>query len=461
MNTQDLIDAGGEILNAVTDAVTRNDYSQLNSTLRERVNDVARSVYPRSEAQKNTEDWKKRYEEQHKGGKQQRFRQDYRTAYRSSASSFPSAYGDGRTGVPAASPGGFFIQKSPGRTKGIVYFVLGLLWAIVSAPLAVFMLMLAVGFLAAHNSAGIIASLIAAGVSAGGLAGSIALMIKGNRERILVDHYYLYGKLLEKKEFFSIREFASRAGIAEKKLRAELAQMIRRGYLPKARMDAGETTLMLTDSAYAQYRSAEESRAAREQQAREKQQKEQQIYGELPAEAAAVLKEGGEYIRSVREANDRIPDNQEMSEKLYRLENIMNRIFAQVRKHPASAGELRRLMDYYLPTTAKLLGAYVELDKQPEVTNVVKTRHEIEQAMDTINDAFEKLLDSLFQDLAWDISSDISVMKTMLAQDGLTPGKMTSSEKEPVPVPFGASEQKAEASALHMEADTDGSAAER
>ena len=40
--------------------------------------------------------------------------------------------------------------------------------------------------------------------------------------------------------------------------------------------------------------------------------------------------------------------------------------------------------------------------------------------MDTINMAFESLLDSLFQDMAWDISSDISVMKTMMAQDGLT-----------------------------------------
>ena len=40
--------------------------------------------------------------------------------------------------------------------------------------------------------------------------------------------------------------------------------------------------------------------------------------------------------------------------------------------------------------------------------------------MDTINNAFENLLDSLFEDVAWDISSDISVMKMMMEQDGLT-----------------------------------------
>jgi hypothetical protein len=37
--------------------------------------------------------------------------------------------------------------------------------------------------------------------------------------------------------------------------------------------------------------------------------------------------------------------------------------------------------------------------------------------------AFEKLLDSMFEDTAWDISSDISVMKTMMQQEGLTESK--------------------------------------
>jgi hypothetical protein len=82
-------------------------------------------------------------------------------------------------------------------------------------------------------------------------------------------------------------------------------------------------------------------------------------------------------------------------------------------------------MNYYLPTTKKLLSAYVELDKQDTAgENIQQTKREIDMAMDTINMAFEKLLDSLFQDMAWDISSDISVMKSMMAQDGLTESGM-------------------------------------
>ena len=140
----------------------------------------------------------------------------------------------------------------------------------------------------------------------------------------------------------------------------------------------------------------------------------------LPGTAKDILSDGTEYIKFVRTINDKIPDTEEMSDKLYRLEEIMNKIFAQVRKNPESADELHKLMDYYLPTTKKLLSAYIELEKQPDLDNVTKTKAEISDAMDTINEAFENLLDSLFQDMAWDISSDISVMKTMMAQDGLT-----------------------------------------
>ena len=86
-------------------------------------------------------------------------------------------------------------------------------------------------------------------------------------------------------------------------------------------------------------------------------------------------------------------------------------------------------MSYYLPTTVKLLSAYKELDKQTvDGDNIRNTKKEIEDALDTINDAFEKLLDSMFQDMAWDVSSDISVMQTMLAQDGLTEQQMSAAE---------------------------------
>ena len=98
----------------------------------------------------------------------------------------------------------------------------------------------------------------------------------------------------------------------------------------------------------------------------------------------------------------------------------MQRIFDEVKRHPEVAGALHKMMEYYLPMTEKLLDSYRELDAQPVAgDNVIKTKKEIEDAVDSLNVAFEKLLDSLFADRAWDISSDISVLNTMLAQEGL------------------------------------------
>ena len=98
----------------------------------------------------------------------------------------------------------------------------------------------------------------------------------------------------------------------------------------------------------------------------------------------------------------------------------MIRIFQQVEKDPDVAGELHKFMNYYLPTTTKLVDAYQELYDQPAAgENMAGTKKEIEDTLDTINFAFEKLLDRFFQDTAWDISTDITVMKTMLAQEGL------------------------------------------
>ena len=90
-------------------------------------------------------------------------------------------------------------------------------------------------------------------------------------------------------------------------------------------------------------------------------------------------------------------------------------------KDPEDAGELKKMMSYYLPTTKKLLDAYCEMDEQPIAgENVENTKREIENALDTLNTAFEKLLDGFFEEKAWDISSDIQVLQNMLAQEGLT-----------------------------------------
>ena len=102
-------------------------------------------------------------------------------------------------------------------------------------------------------------------------------------------------------------------------------------------------------------------------------------------------------------ANDAIP-GEVISAKISRMELLVDRIFDRVEQNPDSVNDMRRMMDYYLPTTMKLLEAYEELDAQPvQGENIISSKKEIEDTIDTLNLAFEKLLDSLFQDTAWDV----------------------------------------------------------
>ncbi|MBQ1976763.1 MAG: 5-bromo-4-chloroindolyl phosphate hydrolysis family protein, partial [Clostridia bacterium] len=93
----------------------------------------------------------------------------------------------------------------------------------------------------------------------------------------------------------------------------------------------------------------------------------------------------------------------------------------RVKDHPEVIPDLKKMMDYYLPMTVKLLQAYADMDAQPvQGETIQNSKREIEGTLDTLNLAFEKILDELFQDTALDISSDITVLNTMLAREGLT-----------------------------------------
>lgn len=125
-------------------------------------------------------------------------------------------------------------------------------------------------------------------------------------------------------------------------------------------------------------------------------------------------------LDELRAVNDAIPD-EEMSDKIDRLEAVSAKIFEQAKTDPDKLPRMRKFMDYYLPTSLKLLQTYAELDAQGvEGANISESKRRIEETMDTLVHAFETQLDQLFQEDALDVSADIDVMENMLRADGLT-----------------------------------------
>ncbi len=135
-------------------------------------------------------------------------------------------------------------------------------------------------------------------------------------------------------------------------------------------------------------------------------------------------------LEQIRKINQAIPDPV-LTRKIDRIEEITGHILDYQKRHPEKASELHRFLNYYLPTTLKILNAYAELDSQGVAgANINATKERIENMMDLVVEGFEKQLDKLFEGDMMDISSDISVMEKMLSRDGLAGGmKMPKAEE--------------------------------
>lgn len=252
------------------------------------------------------------------------------------------------------------------------------------------------------------------------LAVSIVLACTGNRILNKVKRFNVYIEGMEGKEYGDIGVLAQRVKKSPKFVVKDIENMIQKGWFMQGHLDRQKACFMMTDNAYQQY---EELMSHLEEQRRQEQERKKQqdkAYSSMDPQIKDIIQTGDAYIKKIHECNDAIP-GYEISAKISRMETLIDRIFDRVEQNPGCIPEIRRLMEYYLPTTVKLLEAYEELDAQPvQGENILSSKREIEKALDTLNAAFEKLLDSLFQDTAWDVSSDISVLKTMLAQEGLT-----------------------------------------
>lgn len=255
------------------------------------------------------------------------------------------------------------------------------------------------------------------------MAGTGAGMVRS------VGRFRKYLSVLKDREYCDVKELAQKTGRSVKSVVKDLKKMIRKGWFRQGHLDEQGTCLMVSDEAYRQYTGLME-RMKREKAEREAAaEKARQEYSKLSPEVQKIVSAGDEYVRKIREANDAIP-GEEISAKISRMEMLVDRIFDRVEQNPESVDDIRKLMEYYLPTTIKLLEAYEELDAQPvQGENIISSKKEIEKTLDTLNTAFEKLLDDLFQDTAWDVSSDISVLNTMLAQEGLTEDGLTGKKK--------------------------------
>ena len=211
-------------------------------------------------------------------------------------------------------------------------------------------------------------------------AGGLGLLLGSHWMRRRLRRYAKYQTIAGKKETVSISQFAAAADVSPRRVENDLEQMVQKGYWGKeAYLDLSRGVLVRTFEAAEGYS------------------------GQL---------------RDIRRANDRIADPV-ISAKIDRLEELAGKIFRIVEEEPEKKTKASTFLNYYLPTTQKLLDSYADFEEAGvSGENVSQAKQRIANTMDKIVEGFERQLDQLYQSDAMDVDTDIRVMEQMLRRDG-------------------------------------------
>ena len=230
-------------------------------------------------------------------------------------------------------------------------------------------------------------------------AGGAGLFAAGSAMTRAVKRYGRYLAVIGKRSAVSVDELVRKLGYPRRRVERDLDKMIDKGYF-------GDAAYINEELDYL-FRSA----SADEELAR---QMEEAARPQTPREAEEGF---SGILRNIRRANDRIADP-EVSRQIDRLEEITARIFRAVEDDPTKLGRISTFLNYYLPTTQKLLDSYAEFEAAGvEGENLRQAKIRIRDTMENIVIGFEHQLDALYKADAMDVDKDIRVMEHMLRRD--------------------------------------------
>ena len=238
---------------------------------------------------------------------------------------------------------------------------------------------------------------------AGLLAGGLSLLIGGGVMNRRMRRYAKYLACAGERDAIPLAHLMEAADVGESKAERDLEAMVEKGmWGPTAYLDRGNDMLFRSQDAANAYFAAKRTAAP----------------VNVMAQPQAEGYEG--MLQAIRRANQRI-DDPVLSAKIDRLEVVTGQIFKVIQEQPAKKDKAGTFLNYYLPTTQKLLDSYADFEEAGvSGQNLSQAKSRIEETMDNIIAGFEHQLDDLYRDAAMDIDSDIRVMETMLKRDTST-----------------------------------------
>ena len=462
-------DIGEQIRDAVQGALSTGDFKELNDIVAGTVN---AALY---EAKKQaSEKWDANNNKKSKQMETGTYRTQTRQAADANGTSYRSTSRSSNTSGQHPAAAKRFLPAIRTKKVGNVSGMLLIVFGGIGLGLACIAVLVTLIILMAEKT---IVPLLWSGAC---LAGFIYMIDRGCMRRNRLKRAERYVQLCGGKSYIDIEDLALHIGKSRKYVLKDVKKMIKLGIFPEGHLDAQESCLILDDATFREYLKLQKERKALEMEQKvagmQERQKAPGKYIEQDAQSrkaareaageigkrsedaqssvgaqngidmqsgagaqnkgkqteaesdnpqlAAMIREGNDCIRRLREMNDAI-EGEVISAKLYQLENLLKEIFARVKEHPEQMPQMRKFMDYYLPTTLKLVEAYAEFDAvSVPGEDINSAKAEIEKTLDTINQAFAELLNKLYREAVYDVTTDAQVLQTMLANEGLTGGNM-------------------------------------
>ena len=405
MSDWEIDELGSKIQEIIEQAVNSQDYQKLSQSINQTVNNVIESggealknvINSTVESYKNAEEMQRSRQREHL-----RYTQNGRVRYRQP-----------QVEKKPELPANLYMRTTGIQLKGIGLTVCGGMLAMGwLSDLITIVVRLAMGNMPGIPGIALFSILT---------AGSAGCLWSGIRNLGLAGRFRKYLKTLGSHTYCEFEKLAGATGKALKFVKKDVRKMIQKGLFLEGHIDEQETCLITSNETYRQYLDMQKQLEMKKQAENPRID----VSGVVSPEVQEILDKGNEYLVKIRQSNDAIP-GEEISAKISRMELLVQRIFERAKGHPEVIPDLKRLMNYYLPVTVKLLDAYEDMDRQPvQGENIRSSKKEIEDTLDTLNTAFEKLLDSVYKDVALDVSSDISVLNTVLAQEGLKEDEFT------------------------------------
>ncbi|MCX4304688.1 MAG: 5-bromo-4-chloroindolyl phosphate hydrolysis family protein [Acetatifactor sp.] len=396
-------DIGEELRDAVGDALRSGNFKDLSDVVMNTVTDTVRNVSSRvGQAVSESVNYTEEYEQATR--QRQREREKERQAAKEARL--------------AMLPAPF---RRVGRVSSVLYRVFGGIGTGVMAVLCTVFGGLGLGYGGGWWTAFSVLAL---------LLGAFVLMINvGCKQKLRLKRAEKYVELSGQNQYVNVEELALHTNRTPRFVLKDIRRMLELGFFPQGHLDSKGSCLMLNDRIYREYITLEKQRKVleKEQKAQARRAVEEKPQpAKQPQESAGgseldeMITQGQDCIRRLRNMNDNIP-GEEISAKLFRLENLLKEIFEGLKEHPEQLPQMQKFMNYYLPTTLKLVGAYEQFDDlSAQGDEIREAKAEIEKTLDTINCAFEELLNRMFRETAFDVTTDAQVLQTMLAKEGLT-----------------------------------------